>query len=149
MRKSMFNKGRSRFLPTGPRQFGKMGVGVGLYFRLLVRCWQQVWPGFAFHPRTTLHLAAGLCFLVLCAVIDISAFPLGSFGGPRLRVRGSWATGARLLFVRRGLEGGVKVLLIVPFLPHAQDCESGTRRRRVLQLHSLHRAGRKGLRHRG
>jgi len=33
---SLYNMGRSRFLPTGPSQLASMGVGVGLYFRLTV-----------------------------------------------------------------------------------------------------------------
>ncbi len=35
---SLYNMGRSRFLPTGPSQLASMGVGIGLYFRMTVCC---------------------------------------------------------------------------------------------------------------
>ena len=33
---SLYNMGRSRFLPTSPADLASMGVGIGLYFRLIV-----------------------------------------------------------------------------------------------------------------
>ena len=33
---SLYNMGRSRYLPTGPKQLSSMGVGIGLYFRFTV-----------------------------------------------------------------------------------------------------------------
>lgn len=46
----LYERGKARFLPTSPSQLGSMGVGVGLYFRLMVRA-----PGVARFPHPGTH----------------------------------------------------------------------------------------------